>query len=238
MNHLMLSFTSFLTLWSRSVFDCVFRPHTAPLVLIFIQIAFQLVAFISTLPLGLRSLPSAEKAQVESEASPVDALHLFTSNPLELSLSLDNGATSKAIIKALSDLHDHFMLKSLELRAPDLALDEWQQMVAVHTLSRTLIHMSLLTHLSLSGNFVTEVLLTHISLLPRLEMLIISPSPAMNNLPGKKSAGFSSLRTLSIPNKNLLRRFLSYPFQGLETLSVGNLGRDSLSEIARGLPCL
>ena len=188
MNH-MLSFMSFLTLWSRNVFDCVFRPHTAPLVLIFTQIAFQLVAFISALPLGLRSLPSAEKAQVEGEASPVDALHLFTSNPLELSLSLDNGATSKAIIKALSDLHDHFMLKSLELRASDLALDGWQQMVAVHTLSRTLIHMSLFTHLSLPGNFVTEVLLTHISLLPRLETLIISPSPAMNNLPERNPLG-------------------------------------------------
>ena len=236
MNH-MLSFMSFLTLWSRNVFDCVFRLHTAPLVLIFTQIVFQLVAFISALPLGLRSLPSAEKAQVEGEASPVDALHLFTSNPLELSLSLDNGATPKAIIKALSDLYDHFMLKSLELRAPDLALDDWQQMVAVHTLSRTVIHISLLTHLSLPGNFVTEVLLTHIPPPPSGNTNNFSFS--RNEQPTrKKSAGFSSLRTLSIPNENLLRRFLSYPFQGLETLSVGNLGRDSLSEIARGLLCL
>ena len=98
--------------------------------------------------------------------------------------------------------------------------------------------MSLLTHLSIPENFVTEGLLLHVSLLPRLEELIVSPAPRVNALPGRECHGFASLRSLDIPNGTLLHRFLSYQVGGLEALRVGNLGSKSLPALARKLPNL
>lgn len=137
--------------------------------------------------------------------------------------------------KALSDLQGHFELKRLELRAPRLELDNWRLTRAVHALPGVVIYMSLLTHLSLPESVMTEFLLLHISLLPRLQSLIIFPARITNNLFGKASDGFVSLRSLDVPNTKLLRPFLSYPLRGLEALKVGNLDRDSLPILSRKL---
>jgi len=141
--------------------------------------------------------------------------------------------TPKKVLEALGDLQGYFNLTQLTLRAPPLGFGDKQQMVAVHALSGAVIHMSLLTHLTLPENFVTESLLLHISLLPQLETLVISPTPLTNNLPGGGSHGFVSLRSLDVPTEKFLRRFLSYPILDLEILKVKGLGRDSLPVVAR-----
>jgi hypothetical protein len=136
--------------------------------------------------------------------------------------------------KALNDLRGHFQLKRLELQAPRLEMDDRQRMVAVHALSGAVIQMSLLTHLSLSENLLTEISLLHISVLPTLETFVVFPAPPAGDLSGEGTLGFESLRSLDLPNETLLRRFLSYSLQDLEVLKVGNLGRDSL-KLIRGL---
>ena len=95
--------------------------------------------------------------------------------------------------------------------------------------------MSLLAHLSLPEALATEVLLLHISLLPRLETLTIYPVPTKNGIFGEESRGFVSLRSLDLPNEKLLNRFLSYPLRDLEILKARNLSRNSLQKLARNL---
>ena len=142
------------------------------------------------------------------------------------------------ISRALDALQGHFELKKLELRASDLRLDDWGQIVAVQVLSGVVIHMSLLTGLSLPENLVSEFLLLHISLLPRLETLTVSPASVTSNLFGEESHGFVSLRSLNVPNENLFCRFLLYTLRDLEVLKVGKLGRNSLQRLSRNLTSL
>jgi len=146
--------------------------------------------------------------------------------------------TPTKLLEALNDLQGYFDLTRLVLQAPHLVLGDRQQMVAVQALSGAVIHMSLLTHLSLPESLVTEGFLLHVSLLPRLETLTISSTPSTNNLSEEKSHGFVSLRSLDVPNEKHLRRFLSYQVLDLEILKVKGLGRNTLPLIARKFPGL
>ena len=141
-------------------------------------------------------------------------------------------------IEALNDLQGYLALKRLVVWAPHLELDDGQQMVAVQALSGSVIYMSLLTHLSLPENLVTETLLLHISLLPQLETFKVSPTPLASRLSANESHGFGSLRSLDVPSEKLLQRFLSYPISDLEILKAGGLSQRSLPMIARKLPDL
>lgn len=154
----------------------------------------------------------------------------------ELSLSLDAGMTQEMVLEALKNLQGYFGLKKLELRAAYLEIDGWT--AAAHALSGAAIHMTMLASLSVPENFVTEILLLHISLLPHLEELSVLPATPANDLPGKQSNGFEPLLSLDVPNERLLQRFLCYAPQNLKTLKVANLGQNSLRKIARTLPGL
>ena len=142
------------------------------------------------------------------------------------------------LLEALKDLQGYSKLTRLRLSAPHSRLGDLQQMMAVQALSGAVIHLSLLTHLSLPEDFITEGLLLHVSLLPRLETFVISPTPVTNSLPGGDCHGFGSLRSLEVPNEIHLRRLLSYGIRDLETLKVRNLGRRSLPIIVRKLRSL
>jgi len=143
------------------------------------------------------------------------------------------------LLQALNDLQGYFKLTKLVLSAPQLKSDDLRQMVAVQALPGAVIHLSLLRHLSLPEVFVTESLLLHISLLPRLETLIISPTPVVSSLPGGGDChGFVSLRSLEVPNESHLRRMLSYGIRDLETLKVRNISRHALPVVARQLQSL
>lgn len=157
---------------------------------------------------------------------------------IELSLSLGTEIPPTELFEALDDLQGCFKLTKMELSAPHLRLDALQRMAAVQALSGAVIHLSLLTHLSLPEDFITEGLLLHISLLPRLETLIISPTPVTNNLLGEGCHGFGSLRSLEVPNENYLRRMLSYGIRDLEALKVRNLSQHALPVIVRELRSL
>ena len=102
-----------------------------------------------------------------------------------------------------------------------------------HTLSGAVIHMSLLTNLSLPESLVTGGLLFHLSVLPQLEVLTISPAPPGNDLSGRVSRGFTSIRALEVPSEELLRWFATYPLPGLEALKVTGLDGRALVVIAR-----
>ena len=156
----------------------------------------------------------------------------------ELSLSLVAGMTPVESFEALKNLQGYFGLTRLELRTPGLELCDSSHLVAIQTLAGAVIHMSSLIYLSIPGGFVTEALLLHISLLPLLEELVILPASLTHSLPGRERYGFVSLRSLDIPNGTFLRRFLSYRIRDLEGLKVRALDRDSILEIARGLPSL
>lgn len=106
------------------------------------------------------------------------------------------------------------------------------------TVSGAVIHMSLLTDLTLPESIVTEGLLLQLSLLPRLEALTISPAPPANDLSGRVPRGFAPLRALEIPNGNLLRWFASHPLLGLDSLKVAGLDGKALIVIARKFPNL
>lgn len=196
---------------------------------------------VRTLPLGTKTLPSANREQVEGATSLVAGNICFeettdsVSRPSvqELTLSLEAGITQAGLIRALGDLQAYIGLGRLVLRAPHLRLGDSEQMVAVQTLSGVVIRMSLVTHLSLPGDLVTEYLLLHIALLPLLESFVVFPAPLMSDLSGEGSGGFGSLRLLDVPDANFLRRFSSYQNLDLETLKVGGLSRNSLSIIAR-----
>ena len=140
--------------------------------------------------------------------------------------------TPRKVLEALGDLQSYSNLKRLALRAPPFGFGDKQQVVAVQALSGAIIEMTFLTHLTLPENFVTGGLLFHISLLPQLETLVISPTPLTNNLPGGGAHGFVSLRSLDVPTEKFLRWFLSYPVLDLEILKVKGLDRNSLPMIA------
>lgn len=163
---------------------------------------------------------------------------LFPCPRTELFLSHGAGTTPAELLEALSDLRGYFGLTRLEFRAPDLNPDDPSQIVAIQALAGAVIHMTLLTCLSIPGSFVTEALLLHISLLPRLRELVIFPASMPCSLHGREHRGFISLRSLDIPNATFLRRFLSYSIQDLETLKVRDLDPDSITNIARKLPNL
>jgi len=146
--------------------------------------------------------------------------------------------TLKESIKALHDLQGYFALKRLAVWAPHLGLDHWQQMVAVQALCGGVIQMSLLTHLFLPEDLVSETLLYHASLLPRLEKFKVSAAPLIKSLSAKGSHGFRSLRSLGVPNENLLLCFLSYSIPDLKVLKVRGMGQRSLVTLARRLPDL
>ena len=141
-------------------------------------------------------------------------------------------------LKALRDLQGCFRLARLELWAPHLGVGDPSQVVAIQVLAGAVIQMSLLTSLSIPGGFVTDGLLLHISLLPLLETLVISSTPLVHSLLGGECYGFPSLRSLDVPNDNFLRRFLSYPIRGLETLRVRNLDQNTIPLVARKFPNL
>ena len=190
--------------------------------------------------MGTRSIPSAEREQVEGTTSLAGNIWLkevtdSISRPSvkELSLSLEVEMAQGGLLRALGGLQAHFGLARLVLWAPHLRLGDREQMVAVQVLSGAVIQMSLLTHLSLPGDLVTEYLLSHIALLPLLESFAVSSTPLINNLSGEESNGFGSLRFLDVPDANFLRRFSSYRHLDLETLKVRGLCQDSLSVIAR-----
>lgn len=204
------------------------------------MLTFQLVRFIPTLPLGTRSLPSAEREKVEGATSSgrniwfgEDTDQVSYPSVQELSLSLGVGMTPTELFQALDDLQSCFKLTRLMIWAPHLGLGDDQRVVAVQALSGAVIHMSLLTHLSLPENIVTEGLLLHLSLLPRLETFKIYPTLSTNSLSGEVSYGFVSLRSLDVPNQKILQWFISYPMLDLEILKVRGLGRGSLPKIAR-----
>ena len=207
-----------------------------------VLLAPQLVAFTLTSRLGTRFLPSTERERVKGATSSAGSLRFekrTDSVPCaELSLSLVAGMTPTELSEALNNLRGYFGLTKLELRTPGLALGGWSQMVAIHALAGAVIYMSMLTYLSVPGEFVTEDLLLHISLLPRLETLVISPTSMTRSPLGREHHGFVSLRSLDIPNGTFLHRFLSYPIRDLETLRVRDLDRNSIKAIARGLPSL
>lgn len=151
-------------------------------------------------------------------------------------LSLGAGTSPAELVEALSDLQGCFRLARLEIRTPRMGLSDSSQ--AIRALAGAVIHMSLLTHLSIPEDFVTEDLLLHISLLPRLEILVVSSTPLTHVLLGGECQGFPSLRSLDVPGESLLRRFLSYPIQDLETLRVRDLDQNTLPVVARKLPNL
>jgi hypothetical protein len=237
MDRLVPTFTGFSTSWFREVTDAFLSrtllPHFSPL--------HCLHSSFSPSPLYPRLVrgPSPTRKRNKSKVRQLQVEpHLDLSSDAfvtELSLSLDAGMTPKKVSKALDDLRGQVGLTKMELRAPHLELDAWEQTVAVHSLSGAVIYMSLLSQLSLPEILVTETLILHISLLPQLEKLIVFPAPSENVFSGVESNGFASLRSLDIPNECLLRRFLSYSLQNLEALRVGNLGRKSLPGIARNL---
>lgn len=234
MNHLVNGSRSLV----RNVIHCVSRSYVASPFITSASFVFQLVARISIPLLGTRFAPSLEKERIDGATFSGDILYAdLPSNPFVVELSVFFGApiTPKIMDKVLNDLQGCLWLTRLELRAPHLEANDWQRMVAVHALSGAVVQMSLLAHLALSENFVTEIFLLHISTLPRLETLTIFPAPLVDNLSGEESRGFNSLRSLDLPNEGLLRRFLSYPLQDLEALRVGNLGGNSLQLIARSL---
>jgi hypothetical protein len=176
--------------------------------------------------------PSADGHWFEEDADSI-------SNPsvTELSLSLGTGETPAELSKGLNDLQGYSKLTRLELWAPRFESGDLPRMVA-QTLAETVIHMSLLVHLSIPEVLATEYFLLHISLLPRLETLIISPTPLTHSLLGGECYGFPSLRSLDVPNESFLRRFLSYPVRDLDALRVRNLDRHALPLIARELSSL
>jgi hypothetical protein len=141
--------------------------------------------------------------------------------------------TPTKLLEALNDLQDYSKLTRLVIWAPHLGLSDKQQMAAIQALPGAVIHMSLLTELSLPEDLVTEGFLLHASLLPRLETLTVAPALLKNDLFEEESHGFASLRSLDVPTEKLLRRFSSYPMSDLEILKVKGLGRKSLPVIAR-----
>ncbi|KAF9779985.1 hypothetical protein BJ322DRAFT_1023890 [Thelephora terrestris] len=118
----------------------------------------------------------------------------FLSDPFAVDLSLYFD-TKMTTCKALDDLQGLFWLTRLEVQAPRLELDDWQRMVAVQALSGAVIQMSLLAYLSLPENLLTKNFLSHISILPRLETLVVFPAPLADDLLGEGSHGFGSLRS-------------------------------------------
>ena len=204
----------------------------------------QLVTFALTFHLGTRSLPSTERERVEGAPFSADNLWFEEDTDsvpcprIELFLSLGAGTTPAKLFGALSDLRGYFRLTRLELRTPGLELDDSSRIVAIQALAGAVIHMSLLTYLSIPGNFATEALLLHISLLPRLRKLVISPASTTRSLHGREHPGFLSLRSLDIPDGNVLHLFLSYQILDLDTLKVKHLDPNSISIIARRLPNL
>ena len=217
----------------------LFRKFTAflsPSLYVTSTFAFKLFTLISSL--GTKFVPSVEKGQVEGDIfkryrTPI----YFLTDPsvTEISLFFNPDTLPKRIYGTLGDLRGHFDLKRLVLQAPHLRLDEGRQMVAVRILVEAVIDMSLLIHLSVPETLVTDFFLLHVSLLPRLETLIVSPAPVTNNLFGEESHGFVSLRSLDLPDERLLRRLLYYPLQDLKILKVGGLGRSSLQKLCSNL---
>ena len=162
----------------------------------------------------------------------------FSPPVTELSLSLGVGIAPEQLFKGLGDSRGYFGLTRLELQAPRMGLGDLPQAVAIQALAGAVIHMSLLIHLSIPEDFVTESLLLHISLLPRLETLVIASTPLAHRLSGGECEGFPSLRSLDVPDEILLHRFLSYPVRNLESLRVKDIGQKSLPAVARKLPNL
>ena len=242
MGRLTPSFTSFLTFLFRNVGDRAFLACVSPPGFSLLFYLYPSLPPSSSHSIRVRDLSPAQRGSESKVQLPQPAIfgsrRILIQFPVphtELFLSLGVGATPTELFEALSNLRGYFGLTRLEFQAPDPSLDDSSQMEAIHALSGAVIHMSLLTYLSIPGNFVTEALLLHLSLLPRLQELVISPAFMTHSLLGRERHGFASLRSLDIPNGSFLHQFLAYPIQDLETLKVRDLDPNAISIIARRL---